>query len=184
MKLWNYIWEKITQHPNQEIREKDAVLSYEEIIMFAEHFAKYIVNERCCAIYCQSELITAITILGCFAAGVTAVPLSPRYGAAHCCKILKLVGPTCAVTDIEGELGIYQISDAHYSKPRPRPALIMCTSGTSGSPKGVMLSEENILTNLKDISRYFDINERDSILIARPLYHSAVLTGEFLLALT
>ena len=50
-------------------------------------------------------------------------------------------------------------------------------------PKGAMITEENLITNLSDISKYFDINSLDHILIARPLYHCAVLTGEFLISL-
>lgn len=59
----------------------------------------------------------------------------------------------------------------------------MCTSGTEGIPKGAMLTEKNIMTNIADISLYFHITSSDSILISRPLYHCAVLTGEFLTAL-
>ena len=46
-----------------------------------------------------------------------------------------------------------------------------------------MLSEENILANAEDILRYFPLTEKDRILISRPIYHCAVLTGEFLVSL-
>ena len=59
----------------------------------------------------------------------------------------------------------------------------MCTSGTTGKPKGAMITEENLVTNLNDISEYFKLSPEDHILIARPLYHCAVLTGEFLISL-
>lgn len=59
----------------------------------------------------------------------------------------------------------------------------MCTSGTTGKPKGAMLSEKNIITNVGDIASYFEIGSGDKILISRPLYHCAVLTGEFLVSL-
>lgn len=62
-------------------------------------------------------------------------------------------------------------------------AFIMCTSGTTGVPKGAMITHENMITNLLDIADYFKINSSDKILIARPLYHCAVLTGEFLISL-
>lgn len=59
----------------------------------------------------------------------------------------------------------------------------MCTSGTTGKPKGAMLSEDNIITNISDIAAYFNIDNSDTILISRALYHCAVLTGEFLTSL-
>ena len=46
-----------------------------------------------------------------------------------------------------------------------------------------MITHSNLITNLTDISKYFGINDTDHILIARPLYHCAVLTGEFLISL-
>lgn len=128
-------------------------------------------------------MTASITLLSCFAAGVTAVPLSTRYGDLHCQKILDFLSPDTLITDKDGELKVISLENSKYKTPHKHPALIMCTSGTTGQPKGVMLSEENILTNIKDISAYFEIDTKDSILISRPLYHCAVLTGEFLIAI-
>ena len=46
-----------------------------------------------------------------------------------------------------------------------------------------MLSDDNLICNIEDIRSYFPITNNDTILISRPLYHSSVLTGEFLVAL-
>ena len=119
----------------------------------------------------------------CFATGVTAVPLSMRYGETHCNKILCTISPDAIIMDANGELTVYKLKDCQYIALEEHPALIMCTSGTTGKPKGAMLSEKNILTNVSDIADYFTMDKSDTILIARPLYHCAVLTGEFLTAI-
>lgn len=183
MKLWSYLKDAMLQNPNQKFCESEAEMSYEEIVAFSEMFARKLQNEKCCAILCGSEMAVAMSLLSCFAAGVTAVPLSVRYGEIYCNKILDMISPTAVITDMDGELRVIHLSESTYKEPIVRPALIMCTSGTSGQPKGAMLSEKNILTNIKDISTYLDINQEDVILIARPLYHCAVLTGEFLTSL-
>ena len=180
MKLWNEIKEAMIRHPYQKICEDDSYMTFEEIAIFSEIYARKLVGEKCCAILCDSEMVAAMALLSCFAAGVTAVPLSKRYGVNHCRKILEFISPTAIITDLNGTLQITKISDSKYEEPEIHPALIMCTSGTTGTPKGVMLTEENILANVTDIIEYFNIKEKDSILIARPLYHCAVLTGEFL----
>ena len=184
MILWQHMRRKMMQHAAQTVSEKEGKITYEELVIFAEALGEKLKGEGCCAIYCQSELSCAMALLGCFAANVTAVPLSHRYGKKHCEKILKHISPTCIITESEKGLGIYQIEDSEYLSPAKRPALIMYTSGTSGTPKGAMLSETAIVTNINDISDYYALTENDTLLIARPLYHCAVLTGEFLTALT
>ena len=181
--LWNYLKERMLQNKHQMISEKSRSVTYEEAIVFAETFAKIISHEKCCAVYCNSELNAGLVILSCIAANVTAVPLSKRYGEKHCQKILNKISPSCVIADLNGKLDIYRISDSQYTQPDIKPAFIMCTSGTSGEPKGVMLSCENIISNLEDISEYFQIGINDEMLITRTLYHSAVLTGEFLYSL-
>lgn len=183
MELWNKIRENLLRSPRQLMSEEGADMNFEELTIFAENFSKRLQGEACCAILCHSEMAAAMALLGCFAAGVTAVPLSMRYGENHCRKILDFISPSCIITDEYGELMITRYGKYGYRAPKEHPALIMCTSGTTGTPKGVMLSEKNILASVKAISAYFDIGKDDGILIARPLYHCAVLTGEFLTAI-
>lgn len=183
MKLWSYIKEAMMEHPIQQICEEDAALSFEDTVIWAEGFAKRLKGVQCCAILCYSEMATALALLSCFAAEVTALPLSLRYGEAHCNKILDAISPDAIIMDSDGEIKVLEIKDNQYIPPDEPPALIMCTSGTTGKPKGAMLSERNILTNVTDITHYLATDEFDTILIARPLYHCAVLTGEFLTSL-
>lgn len=183
MTLWNYVKEHMIENFDQQICEDGASLSYEETVIWAESFAQRLHGVNCCAILCSSEMAAAMSLLACFAAEVTAVPLSMRYGEAHCNKILDRIHPDAIIMDAGGEIAVYRLKDGQYIPPDEHPALIMCTSGTTGTPKGAMLSERSIVTNVSDIADYFLLDRSDTILIARPLYHCAVLTGEFLTAL-
>ena len=183
MKLWNYIKQHMQKHPEQTISENTASMSFEDMTVWAEEFSKKLCGIECCAILCSSEMAASMALLACFAAEVTAIPLSMRYGEAHCNKILDTISPDGIIIDTNGELTVYKLKDSQYITPPEHPALIMCTSGTTGKPKGAMLSEKNIMTNVSDISEYFQMDASDTILIARPLYHCAVLTGEFLTAI-
>ncbi len=183
MKLWKYLKEKMLLNPKQSVCEENAAMTYEEMIIWAEGFAKTLKGIKCCAIMCQSEMAAGMALLSCFAAEVTALPLSRRYGKLHCNKILDAISPDAVITDNNGDFQIISIKDSTYVEPEVHPALIMCTSGTTGVPKGAMLTEANVMTNVSDIALYFGMDTTDTILIARPLYHCAVLTGEFLTAL-
>lgn len=183
MKLWNYLKNKMQKNLQQKVCEGNSSMTFEEMIVFAEEFSKELNGFRCCAILCQSEMAASMALLSCFAAGVAALPLSQRYGELHCNKILDAIGPDAVITDQDGDFRIVYIKDSTYVEPDVHPALIMCTSGTTGVPKGAILSETNVMTNVSDIAEYFNIDSFDSLLISRPLYHCAVLTGEFLTAL-
>lgn len=183
MELWNYLKNKMQMNLQQEICENDASMTFEEMIVFAEGFSKKLKGIKCCAILCKSEMAASMSLLSCFAAGVTALPLSQRYGELHCNKILDVISPDAVITDQDGDFQIIYIKDSVYKEPCVHPALIMCTSGTTGVPKGAMLTETNVMTNVSDIALYFGMEKSDTILISRPLYHCAVLTGEFLTAL-
>lgn len=183
MRLWPYLREKMQNAPSQEICESGAKMTFEEMLIFVERFSEKLKGIKCCAVLCQSEMATSIALLSCFAAEVTALPLSQRYGELHCNRILDTISPDAVITDQDGEFQIISITDSKYTESDINPALIMCTSGTSGVPKGVMLTDDNIIANIKDIEAYFKIGRSDTILISRPLYHCAVLTGEFLISL-
>ena len=183
MRLWEYIKLRMMEHPSQVVCENGAVMTYEELCIYAEEHGKCL-DASYYAILCNSEMATAMALLSCIAAGKTAIPLPMRYGPAHYEKVLQRVQPPVLITDSFGTLSEYPYSKDFDKAPiEGNPAVILFTSGSTGTPKGVMLSDENLISNIKDIGSYFPIGKHDTILIARPLYHSSVLTGEFLLSL-
>lgn len=63
-------------------------------------------------------------------------------------------------------------------------ALLVYTSGTSGRPKGVMLTHGNISANIRQIQRHVQFTRRDVLLGVLPQFHSFGLTVLTLLPLT
>ncbi|GAA0596423.1 fatty acid--CoA ligase family protein [Virgibacillus siamensis] len=55
-------------------------------------------------------------------------------------------------------------------------ALILYTSGTTGKPKGAMLTHQNIYSNAKDTADYLTINGEDRVIAALPMFHVFCLT--------
>lgn len=61
------------------------------------------------------------------------------------------------------------------------PAVVLFTSGSEGTPKGVVLSHRNILSNIAQVGARIDFNPRDIIFNALPIFHSFGMTGGMLL---
>ncbi|MEH6626131.1 MAG: acyl-[ACP]--phospholipid O-acyltransferase [Motiliproteus sp.] len=57
-----------------------------------------------------------------------------------------------------------------------QPAAILFSSGSEGEPKGIMLSHENIMGNIKQVSDVLDTQADDRIMATLPLFHAFGLT--------
>ncbi|AKG04993.1 long-chain fatty acid--CoA ligase [Salimicrobium jeotgali] len=55
-------------------------------------------------------------------------------------------------------------------------AVILYTSGTTGKPKGAMLTHKNIYSNAKDVATYLEISEEDRVIATLPMFHVFCLT--------
>lgn len=55
-------------------------------------------------------------------------------------------------------------------------AIILYTSGTTGKPKGAMLTHKNLFSNAKDISDYLKMSEGDLVITTLPMFHVFALT--------
>jgi long-chain acyl-CoA synthetase len=55
-------------------------------------------------------------------------------------------------------------------------AIILYTSGTTGKPKGAMLTHKNLYSNASDVGDYLRMNDRDRVITTLPMFHVFCLT--------
>ncbi|MBR7555025.1 fatty acid--CoA ligase family protein [Allobacillus sp. GCM10007491] len=55
-------------------------------------------------------------------------------------------------------------------------AVVLYTSGTTGKPKGAMLTHKNLYSNARDVAEYLTIDANDRVVAALPMFHVFCLT--------
>jgi long-chain acyl-CoA synthetase len=84
------------------------------------------------------------------------------------------------------EMSFRGLPPFRFSKRRPDDfiAVLLYTSGTSGKPKGVMLTCANLASNVQQIMQYVGFTYKDKLVGVLPQFHSFGLTVLTLLPLT
>jgi acyl-[acyl-carrier-protein]-phospholipid O-acyltransferase/long-chain-fatty-acid--[acyl-carrier-protein] ligase len=133
----------------------------------------------------------------CQAAEVSLILTARRFVAkAKLEALIAALEPHATIVyleDVRGEIGFIQriaaLVRSVTSGPRSGrerandPAVVLFTSGSEGTPKGVVLSHRNLLSNRYQLASVVDVNPKDVVLNALPVFHSFGLTGGLLLPL-
>ena len=82
-----------------------------------------------------------------------------------------------SLTGLDKVIGLLQAKTADYwykshDYDSDDAAVVLFTSGSEGSPKGVVLSHANVLANHKQIKARIDFNPTDVVLNFLPMFHS------------
>jgi acyl-CoA synthetase (AMP-forming)/AMP-acid ligase II len=147
--------------------------------------------------------------VGVLIAGLTAVPVaSPQaFGdqdkyVGHVVEILRAAQPSIVVCD-DALREVSERASALAGAPRPlvlgpisslprceatpgplaEVSVLQFTSGSSGAPKGVRVSPDNLAANVEAVSRWIALTPDDSLSSWLPLYHDLGLAGTFLCSL-
>ncbi|MFD3725454.1 acyl-CoA synthetase [Streptomyces sp. NPDC058671] len=160
-------------------------LTYEELARAAGALAARIGGAGRVAVWATPAARTAVAVVGALLAGVPAVPLNPRTGERELAHILGDSTPGAVLADPgdelpEGLAGLPRI-DVELTGPAgpaptgpadpESPALIVYTSGTTGPPKGVVLSRRALASSLDALAEAWSWTADDVLVHALPLFH-------------
>jgi long-chain acyl-CoA synthetase len=194
------------QDPSQPVDR----YSFTAMRHLSEGFAQWLVQtERHkagahCALLAGNGPAWVAAFLGTLAAGNVVVPLDTALNAKQVRKLLQASDSVLLLVDAKhraiGEQAtaglpiqlaiLDEVISLEVSAPLEFPpreveahevAAILYSSGTTGDPKGVMLTHDNLAAETDSIFEVFVIGEKDSFLGILPLFHAFALVVNLLL---
>jgi amino acid adenylation domain-containing protein/thioester reductase-like protein len=180
-------------------------LSYAGLLSRAEAVAAALAA-RCARgeralILCPPGLDYIAAFFGCLLSGIVAVPAYPPRNARHLARLAAIAGDAGArlvltVAAMGGRLAdwgggrlppLVAVDELPDGRLMPEPSLspadlafLQYTSGTTGSPKGVMISHGNLMANMTAAMARCRFDERDIHVSWLPPYHDLGLVGTIL----
>jgi acyl-CoA synthetase (AMP-forming)/AMP-acid ligase II len=188
-------------HPgaNPAIEGEDRAWTYGEVDDLSDRFVGLFAalglapGDRV-SLVCSSEALLAAAYFGCFRARLVANPVNNRLLPEEVAYILDHAGSRCVVVSEEYVDLVERALPLVASRPRivraadvagatPSPAgggaptpedgaLLIYTSGTTGKPKGVILTQGNIMAGITYVSRAFEMKPGDRTFCVMPLFHT------------
>ncbi|MCQ2364091.1 MAG: AMP-binding protein [Akkermansia sp.] len=171
-----YFWD------NSRAAERTAIITptgetytYEALYALADAIAEPLAGSRKLVfLRCKNTPRTVAAYLGCLRHGHVALLLNEGMEEGLFHRLVELYRPQFIFRDDSAESAMQPLSDngEHAAELHPDLALLLSTSGSTGSPKLVRLSLRNLQSNAESIAQYLQLTDKERPVTNLPMYYS------------
>jgi fatty acid CoA ligase FadD36 len=156
------------------------MLSRCDLVGAATSVAERVGGAQLVAVLAKPTATTVLAVTGCLIAGVPFVPVPPDVGVAERRHILPDSGAQAWLGELPDDLDglphvpvrLHARSWHRYPEPSPRAtAMVMYTSGTTGLPKGVLISRQAVAADIDALAQAWQWTPDDTLVHGLPLFH-------------
>lgn len=183
------------------IDESKDIVTYHQLNKECQELAK-VVKQRCLVFsLCENSIGSMIGYIGFLNNNIVSVMLSSHLEIELLNNLLKTYCPSYLWIPVkqkdafENMICVYQtynyaLLKTNYKKEYPlygSLALLLTTSGSTGSPKLVRQSHENILDNAKSIAQYLELDKNERPITTLPMnytYGLSIINSHLLVGAT
>lgn len=176
--LYSLLRNSLLKNGRQKIFFGETERSYSWLLQESEKVAECLSGQKY-GIYCKKKQNCMIALLACLQKSKTAVLMCPEYGDSFNESIAEKAELHNYITDCPNGILHVCTADDSIESELEETAFVIHTSGSTGSAKGVMLTQKNVYENIKSTLAYYPIGEESVVLLYRPIYHAATVFGEF-----
>ncbi len=162
------------------VRVDGATLSRSDLVGAATSVAERVGGAQLVAVLAAPTATTVLAVTGCLIAGVPFVPVPPDAGVAERRHILADSGAQAWLGEVPDDaeglphvpVRLHARSWHRYAEPDPRTAaMVMYTSGTTGPPKGVVISRQAIAADIDALAQAWQWTPDDTLVHGLPMFH-------------
>ena len=179
--FYKFFKEKVKEHPDMIYlidSVNDVKVSYAEADINSDKAANYLINSGLkkgdiISVVMGNTLEYIYLVLGAFKAGIVVNPFNPRLSEEEINSMIEFTNPKMVFKEFS--LGDYPLDFEGNDASLDDEMLLLYSSGTTGKPKGIVLTQGNVLNGLMNGIESIKLRKNPIIFDLLPLYFSGGL---------
>ena len=170
------------------VRSDGRTLSYAALREAAEAGGRQLVSQQLgtgdvvgVALVEPAEFLLAAVAV--WKSGAALLPLDVRGGRALWEQTAQRARVAGVVTGLQPDLSLAYAPREGAERVDERAGLVLFTSGSTGPPRGVVLSRDGVAANVEAICDYLPLAAHPRTAVVQPLFHVSALVGQVLTTL-